>query len=43
MNLFPLASTGSNAGLTVFLAALLLVCGATLLALARWKGAARRR
>ena len=39
----PLASTGSNAGLTVFLAALLLVCGATLLALARWKGAARRR
>jgi hypothetical protein len=27
----------------VFLAALLLVCGATLLALARWKGAARRR
>ncbi len=39
----PLASTGSDAGLTVFLAALLLVCGATLLALARWKGAARRR
>ncbi len=38
----PLASTGSDAGLTVFLAALLLVCGGTLLALARWKGAARR-
>ena len=38
----PLASTGSNAGLAVFLAGLLLVCGATLLTLARWKGNARR-